>query len=146
MLASPQASPAGHATHGALGHATATAPGTSASIPAAGVWIAQLASVPVSAGLAKLRQELGQVQAEIPGAQYLASSGYASLNPGYWVIYYLSSFSDGTQAVEYCAAHGRANTNQCVGRFLSHDLRDKNYICVPPGGGQEKGCSRPAGE
>ena len=141
-----QASSASPASHGALGHATVTAPGTPALGPAAGVWIAQLASVPVSAGLAKLQQELAQVQADIPGAQYLASSGYASLNPGYWVIYYLDSFSDGTQAVEYCAAHGRANTNQCVGRFLSHDLRDKTYICVPPGGSDEKGCSRPAGE
>lgn len=112
--------------------------------PATGVWIAQLASVPVSAGRAKLQQELAQVQADIPGARYLDSSHYASLNPGYWVIYYLNSFSDGTQAVEYCAAHGRASTNQCVGRFLSHDLRDKIYICVPPGGSQEKTCSRPA--
>jgi hypothetical protein len=144
--ASLQASPAGPATHGALGHATVTAPGTPAPDPAAAVWIAQLASVPVSAGPAKLQQELGQVRAEIPGAQYLASSGYASLNPGYWVIYYLGPFSDGTQAIEYCAAHGLSDTNQCVGRFLSHDLRDKTYICVPPGGSQEKGCSRPAGE
>jgi eukaryotic-like serine/threonine-protein kinase len=135
---------AGH--HGALGHATATAPGTPAPDPAAGVWIAQLASVPVSAGPAKLQQELDQVRAEIPGARYLTSSDYASLNPGYWVIYYLGSFSDGTQAVGYCAAHGRANTSQCVGRFLSHDPRDKTYICVPPGGSQENGCSRPADE
>jgi hypothetical protein len=112
--------------------------------PAADEWIAQLASVPVSAGSAELQKELSQVRAEIPGAQYLASSDYASLNPGYWVIYYLGSFSDGTQAIEYCAAHGRTSTNQYVGRFLSHDLRDKTYICVPPGGSQEKGCSRPA--
>jgi hypothetical protein len=112
--------------------------------PAVGVWIAQLASVPVSAGFAELQRELAQVRAEIPGAQYIVSSDYASLNPGYWVIYYLGSFSDGTQAIEYCAAHGRTSTTQCVGRFLSHDLRDKTYICFPPGGSQEKGCSRPA--
>jgi len=112
--------------------------------PAAGEWIAQLASVPVSAGSAELQKDLSQVRAEIPGAQYLASSDYASLRPGYWVIYYLGSFSDGTQAIEYCAAHGRTSADQCVGRFLSHDLRDKTYICFPPGGSQEKGCSRPA--
>lgn len=111
---------------------------------AADVWIAQLASVPVSAGSAELQKELNQVRAEIPGAKYLVSSDYASLNPGYWVVYYLGSFSSGTQAIEYCAAHGRTSTNQCVGRFLSHHLRDKTYICLPPGGSQEKGCSRPA--
>ena len=124
--------------------ATVTSSGTPAPAPAGDVWIAQLASVPVSAGAAELQNQLSQVRAEIPGAQYLASSDYASLNPGYWVIYYLGSFSDGTQAIQYCAEHGRTSANQCVGRFLSHDPRDKTYICVPPGGGQEKGCSRPA--
>ena len=128
----------------ALSHATGTSTGPPRPNPAAGVWIAQLASVPVSAGFAELQKELGQVRAEIPGAQYLVSSDYASLNPGYWVVYYLGSFSDGTQAIEYCAAHRRTSANQCVGRFLSHDLRDKTYICFPPGGSQEKGCSRPA--
>jgi serine/threonine protein kinase len=127
---SPQASSAGRASP--------------APNPTAGEWIAQLASVPVSAGSAELQKKLSQVRAEIPGAQYLVSSDYASLNPGYWVIYYPGSFSDGTQAIEYCAAHGRTSTNQCVGRFLSHYLRDKTYICVPPGGSQERGCSRPA--
>jgi eukaryotic-like serine/threonine-protein kinase len=141
---SPQASSTGHASPSALSHATVTSSGTPMPNPAVGVWIAQLASVPVSAGFAKLQRELAQVRAEIPGAQYLVSSDYASLNPGYWVIYYLGSFSDGTQAIEYCAAHGRTSTTQCVGRFLSHDLRDKTYICFPPGGSQEKGCSRPA--
>jgi serine/threonine protein kinase len=112
--------------------------------PTADEWIAQLASVPVSEGSAELQKKLSQVRTQIPGAQYLVSSDYASLNPGYWVIYYPGSFSDGTQAIEYCAAHGRTSANQCVGRFLSHYLRDKTYICVPPGGSQERGCSRPA--
>ena len=107
------------------------------------MWIAQLASVPVSAGSAELQKELNQVRAQFPAAEYFVSSDYASLNPGYWVVYYLGSFSSGTQAIEYCAAHGRTSTNQCVGRFLSHHLRDKTR-CLPPGGSQEKGCSRPA--
>lgn len=141
---SPEASSTGQASRAAISHATATSAATGVPNPAAGVWIAQLASVPVSAGFAALQKELGQVRAEIPGAQYLLSSDYASLNPGYWVVYYLGSFSDGTQPIEYCAAHGRTSMNQCVGRFLSHDLRDKTYICFPPGGSQEKGCSRPA--
>lgn len=112
--------------------------------PAAGMWIAQLASVPQSAGLPELQRELGQVRTAVPGAQYLDSSNYASLNPGYWVIYYQGTFTNGTQAVDYCAAHGLTTRNQCVGRFLSNDISDKQYICLPPGGPRETGCSRPA--
>jgi hypothetical protein len=134
----------GQAGHAALQHTAATSPGAPTPNPAAGVWIAQLASVPVSAGFADLQKDLNQIRAELPGAQYLISSDYASLNPGYWVIYYQGSFSDGTQAIQYCAAHGRTSANQCVGRFLSHNLQDKTYICIPPGGSQEPGCSRPA--
>ncbi|HWN62195.1 MAG TPA: hypothetical protein VNO25_16190, partial [Streptosporangiaceae bacterium] len=130
--------------HAALKHATATSSGAPTPSPAAGAWIAQLASVPVSADFADLQKELNQIRAEIPGAQYLISSDYASLNPGYWVVYYRDSFSDGTQAIDYCATHGRTSTNQCVGRFLSHNPQDKMYICLLPGGSQEKGCSRPA--
>ncbi len=141
---SPEASPTGQASRAVLSHATVTSSATQVPDPASGVWIAQLASVPVSAGFAELQQELGQIRAEVPGAQYLLSSDYASLNPGYWVVYYLGSFSDGTQVIEYCAAHGRTSMNQCVGRFLSHDIRDKTYVCFPPGGSHEKGCSRPA--
>lgn len=107
-----------------------------------GVWIAQLASVPISAGPAQIQQVLAEVRADIPNAQYLNSSDYASLNPGYWVVYYMGSFSDGDQALHYCAAHGRTNKNQCVGRFLSNDVRDKSYICSPPAVSQEAGCSR----
>jgi serine/threonine protein kinase len=141
---SPDASPAGRASRSALTQATGTSAATRVQAPASSVWVAQLASIPVSAGFSELQKELNQVRAEVPGAQYLLSADYASLNPGYWVVYYLGSFSDGTQAVEYCAAHGRTSRNQCVGRFLSHDLRDKAYICLPPGGFQETGCSRPA--
>jgi eukaryotic-like serine/threonine-protein kinase len=138
------ASAAGQTLRAAPSHTTAGSAPAAVPGPAAGVWIAQLASVPVSAGFTELQRELTEIRAEIPGAQYLDSSDYASLNAGYWVIYYLGSFSDGSQALEYCAAHGRTSANQCVGRFLSHDLRDKVYICVPPGGSQEEACSRPS--
>lgn len=127
-----------------LSQATGASAAARVQPSASGVWIAQLASVPVSAGPAELQKELNQIRAAVPGAQYLLSSDYASLNPGFWVVYYPGPFSDGTQAVEYCAAHGRTSRNQCLGRFLSDDLRDKTYICLPPGGQQETGCSRPA--
>jgi len=130
------------ATHSPPSQA-ATPKAADAPAPASGVWIAQLASVPVSTGFAELQSEMDQVRAEIPGAHYLDSSDYASLNPGYWVVYYPGSFTDGTQAVDFCAAHGRTTRNQCVGRFLSHDIRDKTHICFPPGGSLEAACYRP---
>lgn len=120
---------------------TAAPPGKPTQ-PSAG-WIAQLASIPVSAGSAQLQQALNEIRTEIPRAQYLNSSNYASLNPGYWVIYYMGPFNDGNQALYYCASHGRTNRNQCVGRFLSHDAQDRSYICFPPAGSQTAGCFRP---
>jgi hypothetical protein len=104
------------------------------------MWIAQLASVPASAGIDQLQRTLEEIRIEIPGAQYLDSSDYASLNPGYWVVYYTGSFNDGNQALRYCASHSRPTRNQCVGRFLSHDIQDKSYICFPPADSQDKGC------
>jgi serine/threonine protein kinase len=140
--AATQTSP-GRASHAPLSRTTGTSAAPHGQNPASSAWIAQLASVPVSAGFAELQKELDQIRVEVPGARYLLSSDYASLNPGYWVVYYQGSFSDGTQAVGYCAAHGRTSRNQCVGRYLSHDPQDKTYICVPPGSSQEAGCSRP---
>jgi eukaryotic-like serine/threonine-protein kinase len=126
------------ATHVAARHSTAIPPG--GSTQPSDVWIAQLASVRVGAGSAQLHRTLDQIRTEIPGAQYLDSSNYASLNPGYWVVYYDGRFSDGNQALSYCANHGRATRNQCVGRFLSNDVRDKSYTCFPPAGSQTTGC------
>ena len=64
--------------------------------PAGNIWIAQLASVPASAGTGRLQTVLGRVRLQIPQAQVLQSSQYASLRPGYWVIYYAGSFTNGT--------------------------------------------------
>ena len=108
-----------------------------------GTWIAQLGSVPVSAGTAALQSGLAQVRTQVPGAQYLTSDNYASLRPGYWVIYYDGSFNNGTEAIAYCAAHGLTTANQCVGRLLSANPADIVYTCRPPGGPQETSCYRP---
>jgi eukaryotic-like serine/threonine-protein kinase len=145
MGASPGAtspsSPGSSVTRTAAGHLKAIPLGRSEPPP--DIWIAQLASVPVSAGSAQLQQTLDKVRTEIPEAEYLDSSNYSSLNPGYWVVYYRSSFGDGNQALSYCAAHGRTTRNQCVGRFLSGDEQDKSYICFPPSGSQATGCYHP---
>jgi eukaryotic-like serine/threonine-protein kinase len=104
------------------------------------VWVAQLASVPITAGSEQLKNVLAAVRTEIPQAGYLDSSDFASLHPGYWMVYYLGSFQNGNDALEYCAAHGRTSRDQCVGRYLSHNRSDVTYMCFPPAGSQTAGC------
>jgi len=118
------------------------APSTAVRSPA-NIWVAQLASVPISAGNAQIQQALDEVRSEVPGAEYLNSSDYASLNPGYWMIYYAGSFTNGEQALAYCSARGRATREQCIGRFLSHNPADRIYMCFPPVGNQTADCSHP---
>lgn len=138
-----QASAAASSAGSAVGGSTRSAIPSSAR-PSPGsldnVWVAQLASVPITAGSVQLQNMLTAVRSEISGAGYLDSSDFASLRPGYWMVYYLGSFQNGNDALEYCAAHGRTSSNQCVGRFLSHNRSDVTYTCFPPAGSQTKGC------
>lgn len=98
-----------------------------------GIWIAQLASVDVRAGSGELQRVQTQVQRDVPQVQVLASSEYASLRSGYWVVYYRGPFVDGTAALTFCRIHGRTIADECVGRYLSNDPTDSKYICFPPG-------------
>jgi hypothetical protein len=117
-----------------------THPSPKSSYQPGGVWIAQLASIPVSAGESQLQQVLGEIRSNIPGVKFLDSSSYASLKPGYWVVYYSAAFGDGNQALAFCASHGRTVRDQCIGRFLSHNVADSGYMCFPPAGSQSRGC------
>ena len=146
--ASPQSTPlssgvpSAASSASAVSSASATGP-VSTTGPASGTWVAQLGSVPVSAGSGTLASELAQVRAQVPGAQYLVSADYPSLRPGYWMVFYDGSFTNGIEALAYCADHGRATANQCVGRYLSDNPSDITYICRPPGGPAEASCYRP---
>jgi eukaryotic-like serine/threonine-protein kinase len=133
----------------------ASAPAASASAPAPSpsgtppptcgpdnIWIAQLASVKLS-DTAELQQTLARIHLEVPRAQVLDSSDYASLVRGYWVIYYAGPFTNGTQALTYCAAHGRSKRELCIGRFLSHNPADFGYQCYPPASSPQATCDRP---
>jgi Protein kinase domain len=143
---SPNASPAGRAHK--------TSPSASLSPGGAGApqgqpggpentWIAQLASVSITDGTARLDEVLARIRLDIPRAKVLNSFDYASLRPGYWVIYYAGSFTTGTQALAYCAAHGRTTSNQCIGRYLSHNPADYYYRCYPPATNSSAACFRP---
>ena len=100
--------------------------------PAAGgpVWMAQLASVSLG-DTARLTVVLDGIRRDVPDAQVLSSSAYASLRPGFWVVYEISGFRDGREALSFCAAHGRPDRVSCFGRLLSHDAADLVYQCYP---------------
>lgn len=104
-------------------------------------WIAQLASVSLSAGNAALGSALARVRLDVPHAQVLNADAYASLRPGYWVIYYAGPFTTGTQALAYCAAHGRPTRDLCIGRYLSKNRADFGYQCYPPAASPSGNCT-----
>lgn len=109
--------------------------------PPAGAWIAQLYSEPTSSGTATRDRRLAAVRADVPDAEVLRSDDYASLRPGYWVIYSPGPFPDGRAAVAHCAGHGRTTADTCVGRYLSDSAEDRELICRPENGGTGR-CER----
>ncbi|WP_031506633.1 serine/threonine-protein kinase [Streptomyces megasporus] len=108
-------------------------------------WVAQLFSEPVSSGTAVRDKRLAAVRAKAPGARVLLSDDFASLRPGYWMIYAPGPFPDGHAAARWCREHGMTKQNECQGRYLSRDADDRVYQCVPttsgPGGSGR--CTRP---
>ncbi|MFI6007085.1 serine/threonine-protein kinase [Streptomyces sp. NPDC051366] len=110
----------------------ATVPGGDDPAPGADRWIAQLYSEPESTGTAVRDQRLAAIHATVPEARVLRSRDYASLNPGYWVVYAPGPFTDGRAAVTFCAQKGRTTANECIGRYLSNDQGDYAYQCTPP--------------
>ena len=116
-------------------------PPTTAVPPTRPVWIAQLASVEVS-DAARLSTVLAAVRRDVPRANVLLSSDYASLRPGYWIVYYVGGFSDGHDALAYCATHGRRGSDLCIGRLLSHDPADFGYQCYPADSTKPSRCEK----
>ncbi len=139
-----------------------TAPGTAAAVPPpsaspspsptpspsseppveGGRWIAQLHSEPVSSGTAARDRRLAVVRATVPEALVLRSDDYASLRPGYWVVYAPGPFADGRAALTFCAERGRTSANGCLGRYLSTDPADTPLQCRPPAANPTGRCTR----
>ncbi|MGP3981327.1 serine/threonine-protein kinase [Streptomyces sp. KR80] len=108
-------------------------------VPPAGTWMAQLYSVPVSGtDQAERNKLLANVRRQVPKAQIMRSDRFASLKPGYWVIYATGPFANGHEALDFCAKRGRDTANQCVGRYLSHSVDDRYYICRPAEDGKAR--------
>ncbi|MFI1566972.1 protein kinase [Streptomyces sp. NPDC020490] len=138
----PERSPSPDPTPSA---SSSPAPGMSqqSSAPAdSGRWIAQLYSEPVSSGTAARDQRLQRIRTSVPEALYLRSDDYASLRPGYWVIYAPGPFADGRAALTFCAEHGRTTANACIGRYLSTSRADFPLQCRPPASEATGRCTR----
>lgn len=107
-------------------------PTTQAPPPAdevAGTWVAQLASVDQSKGPSAREKAITALRAKgINDVRYIDSGDYASLRPGYWMIY-RPGFRDGNAAIGWCRGQGLGTNNQCVGRYVSHSAADRQYVC-----------------
>ncbi|MFD9193808.1 protein kinase [Streptomyces phaeochromogenes] len=107
-----------------------------------GRWIAQLFSEPVGSGTATRDQRLAAVRKTVPEAVYVRSDDYASLRPGFWVIYAPGPFTDGRAALSFCADRGRTTSATCVGRYLSTESADYSLQCAPPATSPKGRCTR----
>ncbi|MCZ7460899.1 serine/threonine-protein kinase [Streptomyces sp. WMMC940] len=108
--------------------------------PSSGRWIAQLFSEPVGSGTAARDVRLARIRETVPEARYLRSDDYASLRPGYWVIYAEGPFDDGRAALRFCAERDRTTANSCLGRYLSSRAADSALQCRPPAGNPSGRC------
>ncbi|WP_405567128.1 protein kinase [Streptomyces phaeochromogenes] len=122
----------------------AASPSKEATTPSAseGRWIAQLFSEPVGSGTATRDQRLAAVRKTVPEAVYVRSDDYASLRPGFWVIYAPGPFTDGRAALSFCADRGRTTSTTCVGRYLSTESADYSLQCAPPAISPKGRCTR----
>ncbi|MER6347660.1 serine/threonine-protein kinase [Streptomyces sp. NPDC001595] len=129
------------------GRTSSSTPGpersTSTPPPATdGRWIAQLHSEPFASGTAARDSRLARIRETVPEAQVLRSDDYASLRPGFWVVYAPGPFADGRAALSFCAERGRTTANGCMGRYLSTSPDDFALQCAPPASRPTGRCTR----
>lgn len=109
--------------------ASETSTTTTVPPPRDGAWIAQLASVSHSSANGQLESILARIRVSAPEAEVLDSNEYASLRPGYWVVYSRGPFPSAMAALAFCDDHGWTHRNQCLARFLSHNAADFQRWC-----------------
>ncbi|NEA66696.1 serine/threonine-protein kinase [Streptomyces sp. SID12488] len=135
----------GNGTDGGSGTSagTRTSPNPSTASPSAtGRWIAQLHSEPVDSGTAARDARLAKIRESVPEAVFVRSDEYASLRPGYWVIYAPGPFADGRAALAFCSERGLTTPSTCLGRYLSNDVADFDDQCRPPAANPTGRCTR----
>lgn len=85
-----------------------------------GGWVAQVSSVPSSAGGAVLSRSYETVRRDVPGVLIVRGSEWASLRDGFWVIFH-PGYGDAPSAVAACEAWGFEGRDDCFARYLSVD-------------------------
>lgn len=90
-------------------------------------WIAVLASLDAGSPNDVLQENLGRAMGSTPGAQWVWSDNWASLPPGY-VVVYAGYFDTAQSALTFCDNIGRAIPDNCFARILSQDPSDRDSI------------------
>jgi hypothetical protein len=123
---------------------TVATPAPTPSGPSVGDWIVQLESVSTSAGQGSLDRLLAENRAVVPEAQVLLSDDFASMKPGFWVVYAPGPFSTGMDAISFCDAYGLGMPDDCLGRLLTSSSADvQSSQCYRArSGALTPGCSR----
>jgi hypothetical protein len=95
-------------------------------------WIVQLASIEQTTSLSEVERRRSAAEARLDRPVYvLDSSDFASLRPGYFVLYNPGPYLDGAVALAVCTDAGLPD-DDCFGRYLSHDIADRPYACHQP--------------
>jgi len=95
-------------------------------------WVVQLASIGAATSPSEVERRRSAAEARLGRPVYvLDSSDFASLRPGYFVLYNPGPYFDGTAALAVCTSAGLAD-GDCFGRYLSHDRADRPYACHQP--------------
>ena len=85
-----------------------------------GGWIAQVSSVPSSAGGSALSRSYETVRRHVPDVLIVRGSEWASLRDGFWVIFH-PGHDDAASAVAACDGWGFEGRDECFARYLSVD-------------------------
>lgn len=90
-------------------------------------WVAQVSSIPASAGGSALSTAFDTVSSELPRVIVLRGSEWPSLRAGFWVIVE-AGFDSAAEAVDRCTATGRVGRDACFARYLD-PVDDTERIC-----------------
>jgi hypothetical protein len=124
---------------------TATAePSATTGTRDSGMWVAQLGSYPEATSSSALEVAATGIEKKLGLEVQTARSGqYASLTPGYWVVFYENSFANGHEALSFCSQHGVTGEDACVGRYFSSEVSDRPLTCRFSDSPDSVACVRP---
>lgn len=116
------AAPAAPATTTTTASAARTGPNGTGSVPALSTsfrgWLAQLTSVPYSAGTAALADEWERLRAAVPDPVAARSDDWSAFRDGFWVLVDPGPFRSADEVRSFCAAAGFDGDGTCLPREL----------------------------